>query len=440
MTKLTGESAISQALGARQKASVVIGVPGSIGWHPVFIDDGYRRTVQSYIISLLQRLRQHQQANAEWHAHVALLGHYLLRLPEHDWFLTDSRGDLLRFVVEQLAHAVDELSRLPTMALHGGVAGVGWVIAHLSTTINAADVELSLEELDTFLSQAVCEESWDGHFDLISGLLGLAAYFFERPSFEGSRNSLTAILNHLDRMAEPRENGLFWPTPIGCYPRGVGESQHLRRTDLGVAHGLPGVVGILCQLVAMGIDPPRSHRLFRGALDGLLTSRSADDPLLGFPYQAEDRCLSRPARLAWCYGDLGIAGVLAAGADRLADQRLAEEAQRLASTAAMRESLASGILDAGLCHGAAGVAHLFNRLYQRSGDVRLQEAAVRYYLYALEFLSAGHGNHRFDPTAAAGEPWVEDDSFLGGAIGIALALLTACFPISPDWDRLLLVS
>ena len=46
----------------------------------------------------------------------------------------------------------------------------------------------------------------------------------------------------------------------------------------------------------------------------------------------------------------------------------------------------------------------------------------------------------FMPARTGEERWVDDPGLLTGAAGVALALLAACTPVEPAWDRMLLVS
>src|SRR5262249_14299323 len=95
-----------------------------------------------------------------------------------------------------------------------------------------------------------------------------------------------------------------------------------------------------------------------------------------------------------------------------------------------------------LCHGAAGLGHLFNRLFQATGDEHLAEAARVWFRRTLDLRQPGRGIAGFE--AGKGNAhrrllWVDDPGLLQGAAGIALALLAAATPLEPGWDRLLLV-
>jgi hypothetical protein len=151
----------------------------------------------------------------------------------------------------------------------------------------------------------------------------------------------------------------------------------------------------------------------------------------------------RRGRLAWCYGDLGIAATVAVAAQGARRTDWRGTAHEIARAAARRPPAASGVIDASLCHGAAGVAHLFNRLYQESGDPELGEAARRWLHRALAFRRPGRGIGGFrtwEAQADGSGSWYDDAGFLAGAAGTGLALLAAVSPVEPAWDRALLLS
>ena len=144
------------------------------------------------------------------------------------------------------------------------------------------------------------------------------------------------------------------------------------------------------------------------------------------------------AREAWCYGGLGLAVALLRAADVLGDAPWEENVLEFARLEATRPAEGSGVVDVCLCHGAAGNAHLYNRLYQASREEVFLGAAHRWMDRVLvEYnLSEHSGGFRF----WGGEPgrWRSDDSFLSGSAGVALALVAAAGGQTPEWDRLLL--
>jgi hypothetical protein len=122
------------------------------------------------------------------------------------------------------------------------------------------------------------------------------------------------------------------------------------------------------------------------------------------------------------------------------------EGLALARAVARRPAESCGVEDACLCHGAAGLGHLLNRLYQATGDPELLAGARAWLGRALEYWEPGRGVGGFlafappDYDPEQQPVWHEDAGFLNGATGMALALLAATSAVDPAWDRLLLLS
>ncbi|HEV7518070.1 MAG TPA: lanthionine synthetase LanC family protein, partial [Thermoanaerobaculia bacterium] len=221
--------------------------------------------------------------------------------------------------------------------------------------------------------------------------------------------------------------------------------------NLGVAHGVPGVIGFLALALDAAAGLPaataeEARRLLEGAVDWVLAQRLPTGAASLFPYNFTPGMEPSASRLAWCYGDLGIAATLLAAARVAGEPAWEAEALVTARHAAARPAEGAGVVDAGLCHGAAGVAHLFNRLHQASGDDALGAAARAWFGRALALRQPGEGIGGFrawlpDGADRAGDlGWRSDPGFLTGVAGIGLALLAATTPVAPDWDRVLLTA
>jgi hypothetical protein len=114
-------------------------------------------------------------------------------------------------------------------------------------------------------------------------------------------------------------------------------------------------------------------------------------------------------------------------------------ARRIALAAAARPN--PRVADAGLCHGAAGIGHVFNRLYQATGDMEMGKAAHAWFDDALARREPGTGIAGFSMAFGKdGSERVDEPGFLLGATGIGLALLGAVSEVEPAWDRVLLTS
>jgi class I lanthipeptide synthase len=116
---------------------------------------------------------------------------------------------------------------------------------------------------------------------------------------------------------------------------------------------------------------------------------------------------------------------------------------RLGRTVAQCPASDSGVKDCGLCHGAAGVAHLFNRLFQATGEPLFKTAAVRWFGRTLQMRRPSQdvaGFFALEITRNKRWRAVAKLGLLEGATGVALALLAAATEVEPNWDRMMLTA
>jgi lantibiotic biosynthesis protein len=209
--------------------------------------------------------------------------------------------------------------------------------------------------------------------------------------------------------------------------------------DLGVAHGIAGVIPLLARAYALGVRRETAAALLAGAVAWLsahLLDTAWGRTVPGFV--AEDTAPD-PARSAWCYGDPGVGTVLLLAARETGDSALADLGLELAMSAAARPPELTGVTDAGLCHGSAGLTHLFGRMHQLTGVPDLAEAARFWAGRTVDDCSAALASATPTAPEAAPPPW-NGPGLLEGAAGIMLALLSAATPTEPVWDPMFLVA
>jgi lantibiotic modifying enzyme len=273
----------------------------------------------------------------------------------------------------------------------------------------------------------------------VSGLAGYGVYALECLTAPEARECLEGVVSRLAELAIHTPQGVTWHTGPELLP------DHLRRQspdghhDLGVAHGVPGVLVVLALSAAVGVARPRAAGLASGAVDWVLAQRLDDTSAPRLPYwRNSDGSTTAPARTAWCYGDPGVAMAVLVAARALGVAAWEAEATGLARAAALRAPGDSGISNAWLCHGSAGLAHVFNRMSQATGDRQIGEAARYWVARTLNLREPGGNGFARYPTP---KPWEGDAaSLIAGATGVALALLAAASAMPPSWDRSLLVS
>jgi lantibiotic modifying enzyme len=415
-------------------------------WQPLLQDALKDRALESVqaIVDDLARLSPAPAGDpslASGTAGLALLYGYLAQ--------TQGAPDHAATAVRLLQQATAAVADKPVSAsLYSGLAGVGWALAHLRGRLPGLDGEADLAAIDEALLDHLGQSPWQDDYDVISGLVGFGVYALERLPGPAAAACLGRVLDRLAETAEHSVEGATWRTSPalihledrGMFPRGY--------YNLGLAHGVPGVIALLGQArAAVSLPAPprgegreRARALQEGAVEWLLARQGTD----GFAAWLEPgKGAEAPAPLGWCYGDPGVAAALLGAARCVGEPDWEREARAIARRAARRPPEEAGVVDAGLCHGAAGLGQLFNRLFQATGEPGLAEAARFWFdrTLALRQPGQGIGGYRaWAPGDNGAWTWVSDPGLLTGAAGIALALLAAATPLEPSWDRMMLVA
>jgi hypothetical protein len=144
--------------------------------------------------------------------------------------------------------------------------------------------------------------------------------------------------------------------------------------------------------------------------------------------------------MGWCYGDPGVAGVLLGASRALSSPELEQAA--LALLAQITAPLVTrGVPDACFCHGAAGLAHIYNVAFQRTGSLPMREQAEHWLAEILRLRQPGTGiaGYRFLQAHEDSTRWAADLTLLSGAAGVALVLLAAIEDRAPGWQALCLL-
>jgi hypothetical protein len=329
-------------------------------------------------------------------------------------------------------------------SLYGGFTGVAWA-AELVDRLLDPDAEDRSEVVDDALLRLLSRANlWPAPHDLVVGVTGLGVYALQRYPRPLAVECLHRVVERLHERAQHDEHGLYWWTP----PAGILHPESRKqypsgRADLGVAHGVAGAIALLGSICGAGVEQATARPLLEGAVRWLLAHSVPTEAGPTFPIWVAPGFQPSPARCAWCYGDPGIAAALLMAARGVGAAGWEQAAVALACRAAERPPAQTGVVDASFCHGAAGLAHLYNRMYQAIGEPKLGRAAVYWLERTLNFYRLARDNGGSwvqgskDPTEAG--PWTGID-LVDGAAGVALVLLAATTSVEPIWDRMFLVS
>lgn len=325
-----------------------------------------------------------------------------------------------------------------------GLAGLGWMLQSL---VNLNYLELEEDtfiEIDDILEKWMFEKISDGDYDFMHGATGAALYYLKR--INSSKEYATQITSEytkllLSKAEQHSSDSIYWKRTLDLKPG------YPDRVDLGLSHGLPSILVYLCKVYEKGILQELIYPQIKYLSNYILFLENKDHSKGFFPtaVRLEKNGIiagTSASRLAWCYGDLGVCISLWHANKILKSSFLADFIMKVLTHSAGRRDLnANGVKDAGICHGSAGIAHIFKRFFHRYQDEYLLDAANYWYDVTLKMSVHEDGIAGFKALASNDGPrWIKDFGMLEGVGGIYASLKYARDESEPIWDEMFLIS
>jgi lantibiotic modifying enzyme len=321
-----------------------------------------------------------------------------------------------------------------------GFSALGWVMLLLEQEkFIDTDTAGILGDVEGLLHTLMIDEMKQRHYDYIHGALSKGLYFLSRVKDPVVRAYLGNLVGVIEEVSETDGNGgLKIP---GYFPDSTGNE--IFTVNLGLAHGMPSIIWFLSKIKGHGIAGDKATYLLDGFTHYIWHhSQDTTKYLSNFPRFGGGGASPSNSRLAWCYGDLGIGIGLWQAAIGTGEKDWETKAlQVLLHSTGRRDSNKNGVADAGLCHGTAGIAHIYHRMHRYTARREFKEAA--HYWFDETLKMAGHTGDfaGFEYQAGKGPMgWKNVAGILTGITGIGLALISAVSRIEPAWDRALLLS
>lgn len=321
--------------------------------------------------------------------------------------------------------------------LFTGLAGLGWTIELLVDTSDPDEDPNGAidEELGAFLAHPGAA---DATYDLIAGDVGIGLYALARAGRPAGARLLATVLERLAAKAEREARGAYWWSQPAWIPASLRGERQRPYVDVGLSHGVAGVVALLGRVAAAGHATEDTKALLADATRWLLAQELTPNRYNAFPAWIMEGTTPAPTRTAWCYGDPGIASALWHAGKGLGDARVCDEAVRIATGAANRSIEDSRVEEPTLCHGSTGLAHIFAAFFRVTGEPVFRASAERWFAHAFDSRRRGRGAAGF-ASGDAVAPSKADTSLLTGTAGIGLAIASALHEEVPAWDEIFFV-
>ncbi|PSK93274.1 lanthionine synthetase LanC family protein [Taibaiella chishuiensis] len=276
-----------------------------------------------------------------------------------------ARGENLLMTVFEEVNGTN--ARLNGTAYANGATGFAYTVCNLQRNgLIDFDLDEEFADLDEYLFDSAYAQLEQGETDYLHGAMGAFHYF-------SARRPTAVTDRYLNRLAT-----LFMDkavvTPGGIYFVNKSLERLNNKADLGLAHGLSGLLLLLIAAWPRLQDQARAEELIRTGIAFILQlelpAGATREELTLFPFTiGSDAPPSISNRLAWCYGDLNIALLLVRAGNLLNEPQYLETAERIGLHTLSRRTAEDTLsTDSHFCHGSAGLAQFYKCLYRETGN------------------------------------------------------------------------
>lgn len=352
-------------------------------------------------------------------------------------------SNLGKNMIDDVIDKINTGNVLPTYC--DGIAGAAWTIDFLKQhNFIDFDTDSEFSSIDEYLFECMMTDINSGDYDFLHGAIGYGFYFLER--FFNTASALLKskysfyvenLIDGLNRRSIHWEDSVFWKcsNPLVTYPH----------VNLGFAHGLPSIISFLAKAMQIGVISTKIIELLNKSIKFLLSFK--DDNFVS-SYSSEIKIIEGSkfnkeimySRLAWCYGDLGVAISLFDANKILNDKSIRYEYLKLLDKSSKRRDISVTLVnDAGICHGSFGLGLIFDKFYKDTKILMMKDAA-NYWLFdgiqrgeftdGLAGFKAYRGEQRYE----------NETNLLDGISGIGLVLLSMLRPEKSSWTKCLFIN
>ncbi|NQT77428.1 MAG: lanthionine synthetase C family protein [Bacteroidetes bacterium] len=400
----------------------------------VFLPDNYIRQTENKIHEIAQVVLDHIPDDAGLMGGKAGLACFCAYYA--DWTGKLSFEDLAADMLERaLNHAVRDSS---AYTFSNGLAGTAWMCGHLvEHKFLKAEKGNIYDTLDPILYKAMMSNMREGHYDYLHGAMGIALYFLRTEGLIPDPSYLKNMLHELEKHAEIDTDGsIKW---ISVLDSETGRKGY----NISLSHGISSIIIMLSKILTAGIASGKCRHMIRGSLKYLERQELDRNQYISFfpSWALESTEEVSNSRLAWCYGDLGIGLAFLTAGKALADEKIYSKGLNILSATTFRKDPGDNhVVDAGICHGASGIALIYNNLYHVSGMEVFKSAAIHWLDVCLNmaFHKDGLAGYKAWYSEEYGG-WRKSADLLEGVAGIGLVLLSFVSMKTAGWDECLLL-
>ncbi len=284
------------------------------------------------------------------------------------------------------------------------------------------DIESYLLELDEIIQAFLLKKIEEGNLDNTAGILKAGYYFIKREN-NNKNHLLYQVLQTIENLSISDGNFKYWNFTF--------RNPDNPTVELGLGHGIAGVISFLLHLFQKNIQKEHCKKLIDSAIDFLLSQENR----LGINWFSTNAFENKKLEYQnLSYGDIGIGYVIYKAGEILDRKHLSERGLAILENAAkFKDEERTHIKDANLIYGASGLCSVFNLLYDLTKNEKMLFAREYWHNKIMESNDYTNNNWAGFNTHFNGAYEYAQLGFSQGIAGIGITLMADEMDITNDY-------
>ena len=327
----------------------------------------------------------------------------------------------------------------PSFTYCGGISGTIWLINYLQKKKVISIDDSFYKDIDDYLVIMAHKYLSNSNYDFLHGAGGIILALLDRA--EKNKEKLILIVRQLLNIRIEYNGFKIWR-----FFSGAPENKDKFLISLGLSHGLPSIMMILSKCYTKGILQEECINAITECYKFIRSyeNKSFNDEMYSY-YPALLTSGEEPsytARIGWCYGDLSIGIAYYTIGNTIGHGEMVKKGIEIYDYYSGLENVEKfGIVDAQFCHGASGVAHIFNRMYHNTTNEKYRETSQYWTDQAVSMSGDKNDASYYKTWKGAENGWQESPTgLLEGLAGIGVSYSSFLSKEDPDWDECFLLS
>lgn len=352
-----------------------------------------------------------------------------------------NKSEFHTYALDILDYCLLNVQEYKAPSFCSGLAGLAWTLNHYQNNNWVDSQSYTFNILDKYLETASFDYLKSGKYDYLHGGIGIGLYYLEK---DNSHDFFAKSLELIEKCSVSTDSGIYWVKPNSSVT--TSEQEEI---NFSLSHGISSIILYLAKIYKSGFCKNESKQLIEKSIDFLMQHKYHDQQKCVYPSHLLFNTSSLEyssgfqSRLAWCYGDLGLAASLLQIGNILDSSQIYDLGNEIGIHTLSRQSFAdTGIVDAGICHGYFGIALVYQELFELTSNSKFSVASDIWFEKGLDDLDQ-NSIKKFK--YKRGKDWIETDDLLLGTSGIGLSIINRLYQTelsndNSNWKTLLMMS